>query len=67
LQRDYAVEALRIAALKAWHAADDLELGDDTCAERSIRIAILNLREAAAGYRQLKELEAARAGLAGEP
>jgi len=40
LQRDFVAEALRIAALKAWHAADDLAIMDDDCAERGIRIAI---------------------------
>ena len=59
LQRDFIVEALRIASTKAWHAADDLALGDDDCAERGIRIAILNLREAATGFRQLEALTSA--------
>jgi len=67
LQREFIAEALRIVAFKASHAADDIEIGDDACAERSIRIAILNLREAATGFRQLEALEAARAGLAGSP
>jgi len=66
LQREFVCEALRIAALKAWHAADDVEIGDDDCAERGIRIAIQNLREAAPGFRQLQELKAAIAGLAGK-
>ena len=39
-------EALRIAGIKALHAADDITLGDDGCAERGIPIAIQNLREA---------------------
>lgn len=59
LQREYIVEALRIAAFKAWHAADDLTLCDDASAERGIRIAIANLREAAAAFRQLEALTAA--------
>ena len=59
LQRDFVSEVLRIASIKAWHAADDLVLLDDACAERGIRIAILNLREAATGYRQLETLTAA--------
>jgi len=58
LQRDFIAECLRIASVKAWHAADDLELGDDASAERGIRIAIQNLREAATGFRQLEELTA---------
>lgn len=59
MQRDFIAEALRIAAVKAVHAADDLALGDDASAERGIRIAILNLREAATGFRQLEALVAA--------
>ena len=59
LQRDFIAEALRIAAFKAWHAADDIELGDDASAERSIRIAIANLREAATAFRQLEALTSA--------
>jgi hypothetical protein len=59
LQRDFIVECLRIASLKSGHAADDIELGDDASAERGIRIAIQNLREAATGFRQLEELTAA--------
>jgi hypothetical protein len=63
LQREFIAEALRIASIKAWHAAADLELQDDASAERSIRIAVLNLREAAAGFRQLEALTAAIAAL----
>ena len=59
LQRAFIVEALHIASIKAAHAADDIQLSDDASAERSIRIAILNLREAATGYRQLEALTAA--------
>jgi hypothetical protein len=59
LQRDFVAEALRIASIKAWHAADDLAIMDDDCAERGIRIAVLNLREAATGFRQLEALTAA--------
>jgi hypothetical protein len=59
LQRQFISECLRIAALKATHAADDIEIGDDACAGRSIRIAILNMREAATGFRQLEALAAA--------
>jgi hypothetical protein len=59
LQREFITEALRIAAFKAWHAADDIELGDDASAERSIRIAIANLREAATAFRQLEALTSA--------
>jgi len=59
LQRDFIAEALRIAAVKSWHAADDIEMGDDASGERGIRIAILNLREAATAFRQLEQLTAA--------
>jgi len=65
LQRDSITEALRIASTKAWHAADDLALGDDASAERGIRIAIQNLREAATGFRQLETLTAAIDALGG--
>ena len=59
LQRQFIGEALRIVAVKAWHAADDIDLADDASAERGIRIAVLNLREAATGFRQLEALTAA--------
>ncbi|MGC2224977.1 MAG: hypothetical protein WA624_22750 [Methylocella sp.] len=60
LQRDFVAEALRIAGIKALHAADDITLGDDGCAERGIQIAIQNLREAATAFRQLQKLNDAR-------
>jgi hypothetical protein len=59
LQREFVGEALRIAATKAAHAADDLAIGDDLSAERAIRISILNLREAAAAFRHLEALTSA--------
>jgi len=59
LQREFIMEALRISSTKAWHAADDLALGDDASAARGIRIAILNLREAATAFRQLEALTSA--------
>jgi hypothetical protein len=59
LQREFIAECLRIASLKAAHAADDIQLGDDASAERSIRIAVVNLRVAATGFRQLEALTAA--------
>lgn len=59
LQRDFISECLRIAAIKASHAGDDILLGDDLAAKRGIRIAIDNLREAASASR---ELEAALGG-----
>ena len=56
MQRDYIAEALRIAALKAAHAADDIEIGDDAVAERGITLAIQNLREVASAFRQLRRM-----------
>lgn len=56
LQRDYIAEALRIAALKAAHGADNVEIADDSCAERDIKVAIENLREAAGAFRQLRRM-----------
>lgn len=63
LQLDFVAEALRIAGIKALHAADDITLGDDGCAERGIRITIQNLREAATAFRQLQKLNDARSAL----
>jgi hypothetical protein len=62
LQREYAVEALLIAAVKASHAADDLVILDDFSAERQIKVAITHLREGAAAFR---EMQAALASLGG--
>jgi hypothetical protein len=59
LQREFVIEALRIASTKSSHAADDLCLRDDASAERAIRIAIQSLREAAAAFRQLEALTSA--------
>jgi hypothetical protein len=59
LQRELIVEYLRVVAVKAAHAADDLEIGDDACARRSVEIAILNLREVATAFRQLESLTSA--------
>jgi hypothetical protein len=53
LKRDFAAEALAIAAIKASHAADDVLLGDDISAERGIRLAIAHLRAGAAAFREL--------------
>jgi hypothetical protein len=61
LRRDFAAEALRVAAIKALHAADNITLGDD--GERGIQIAIQNLREAATAFRQLQKLNDARSTL----
>ncbi len=62
LQRDFAVEAgrltaiklLRATSVKAGHAADNLALADDAGAEREISLAIANIREAAAAFRQMQ-------------
>jgi hypothetical protein len=54
LKRAFATEALRVVAVKARHAADDIGLGDDAAAERSIRIAIAHLREGAAAFREMQ-------------
>jgi hypothetical protein len=54
LQRDFIAEALRIAAVKAAHAADDIELGDDIAVERSIGLAISHLKQAASAFRELQ-------------
>jgi hypothetical protein len=60
LQREFISEALRIAAIKASHAADDLDICDDSAAERSIRIAIQSLKQAATAFRELDQLKQAR-------
>jgi hypothetical protein len=56
LTREFIAECLRIASLKAAHGASNLEIGDDLCAERDIRIAVENLREAARSFRELERL-----------
>jgi hypothetical protein len=55
LQRDFAAEALRVVAIKAAHAADDVMLGDDHGAEREIRLAISHLRAGSAAFRELRD------------
>jgi hypothetical protein len=60
LRRDFAAEALRVAAIKVAHAADDVLLGDDVGAERGIRLAIAHLRAAAATFREMQDLIGAR-------
>jgi hypothetical protein len=52
LHRDFIGECLRIAAIKAAHGADNILLGDDLNAERDIRLAIENLREANKTFRE---------------
>jgi hypothetical protein len=54
LRRDFIAEALRVVALKASHAADDVELGDDICAERGISIVVAHVKEAAATFREMQ-------------
>lgn len=58
LQKEFIAEALRIVAIKASHAADDLELGDDICAARNLGIVVANVREAAKAFRELEQLTA---------
>jgi hypothetical protein len=60
LQRDFIAEALRVASIKAAHAADDIDIRDDDCAERGIRMAISHLRAAAATFREMQDLIGAR-------
>lgn len=54
LRRDFVAEALRIAAVKAGHAADDIEIGDDIAVERGIAITIFHLKEAARTFREIQ-------------
>jgi hypothetical protein len=54
LQRDFIAEALRVASIKAANAADDIDIRDDDCAERGIRLAIAHLRAAAATFREMQ-------------
>jgi hypothetical protein len=53
LKCDFIAECLRIVALKASHGADNIEIGDRLNAERDIRLAVDNLREAAKAFREL--------------
>ncbi|MCI0601187.1 MAG: hypothetical protein L0Y60_17065 [Beijerinckiaceae bacterium] len=52
LRREFVAECLRVAAIKAAHGADNVFLGDDLNAERDIRIAVENIREAARSFRE---------------
>jgi hypothetical protein len=54
-RRDFAAEALRVVAIQAAHAADDVLLGDDHGAEREIRLAISHLRAGSAAFRELQD------------
>jgi hypothetical protein len=54
LRRDFVCEALRIVAVKAAHAADDIEIGDDIAVERGISLTITHLKAAAAEFRQMQ-------------
>jgi hypothetical protein len=58
LHRDFIGECLRIASAKASHAADNILLADDLNAERDIRIAIENIREAARSFREWQARDA---------
>jgi hypothetical protein len=57
LRREFIAECLRVAAVKAAHCADNICLRDDLTAERDIRIAVENIREATRGFRALSSLE----------
>ena len=54
LRRDFVAEALRVVAVKASHAADGVDLGDDIAVERGISIVISHVREAAATFREMQ-------------
>lgn len=54
LQREFAAETLRVAAIKATHAADDVSLGDDVGAEREIRLAVSHLQAGSAAFREMQ-------------
>jgi len=54
LRRDFIAEALRVVAVKATHAADNVELGDDIGAEREISIVINHVKAAAATFREMQ-------------
>jgi hypothetical protein len=54
LKREFVSECLRIAALKASHGADNVELGDDFNAERDLRIATKHIREATRSFREIR-------------
>ena len=53
LKREFIAECLRIAALKASHGADNVELGDDLAGERDITLAVEHIREAGRAFREL--------------
>lgn len=54
LRWDFSAEALRVAAIKSAHAADNASLGDDGGAERDIRLVISHLRAGSAAFRELQ-------------
>ena len=58
LQREFVVEALRIASVLASHAADNAELGFDLVGEHELRAALAHFREGAKTYRELLQREA---------
>jgi hypothetical protein len=49
LQKEFISECLRIVVIKAAHAADNFELGDDLAAERDLRLVVEHVREAGEG------------------
>jgi hypothetical protein len=52
LHREFVADCLRIAAIKAAHGADNILISDDITAERDIRLAVENIREAARAFRE---------------
>jgi hypothetical protein len=57
LQRDFAAEALHVAAIKAAHAADNVLIGDDVGAERDICLAISHVRAGATAFREQRAID----------
>lgn len=53
LQREFVIEALRIASVLASHAADNAELGFDLVGEHELRAALAHFREGSRVYREL--------------
>jgi Helix-turn-helix domain len=58
LHRDFIGECLRIAAINAAQGADNIWLADDLNAERDIRLAVENIREAARSFREWQARDA---------
>ena len=58
LTRDFAIEALRVTAVKSANAANNLEVGYEPGAEREIRIAIAHLQQVAATFHEMHATDA---------